>query len=492
MLSAEEAAAQLALLRDARWRARALGRVRGLPRRLRGPAEAFLAVRPAGQGPEAFQKYREGQTAAARRLDELPEDQRASIMDALHPGFGPALARWWVDAQGRPYQRGWDRRAFRCAGSPRVTVQGRGSDLAELIELLGSFEADPVWLAGWGGHLAVMGSGLSPVSRTLGGVLASAIDLGGRCGDETLATLIAVGNGEHPAGIMGHHVIIGLLGSSRPEGWDFIERLLLAAQRQEGLRQAILEAADEGHPNAFDRILAAVLGHRLLRFAAAVRAVGVWLGFGAQVADIPQAQARVRKLATFRADPAERSRALAGSDPWDAYVALCAQGMRDVLATVPEAQALTRHPLPDVRAAALRYVAATALMPGQRMLVAALGDEDVGVASLAASLLTKEGSELPGAFDALTRLISRLPATARAAGALGVEAAPVKISRAEAAGHLVGAAGQRPASELLPWLPVMNPNARAPDRARRASQGRGRHRAARAQDHADATGCSRP
>jgi len=255
---------------------------------------------------------------------------------------------------------------------------------------------------------------------------------------------------------MGQHVIAGLLGAARPEGWDFIERLLLAAQRQEGLRQAILEAADEGHPGAFDRILAVVLRHRLLRFAAAVRAAGVWLGFGASVADLPQVEARVRQLAAFRADPAERGRALAGDDPWDAYAALCAQGMRDVLATVPEVQALSQHPAPGVRAAALRYAAAIALPAGQQLIAAALGDADVRVASLAVSLLGPEACELPGTFGALTRLIPRLPAAVQTADALGVEALPVRISQATAAYHLVRARGSRPVGDLLPWLPVMD------------------------------------
>ncbi len=460
MLGAEEASTRLASLRDPQWRDRASSRVRKLRRKLREPAQAFLAPPPAHHVPAAFRQYQERQVAAARQLDELSDGQRASIMDVLHPGLGPALARWWADAQSRPYQRRWDRKAFRAAHSPGLTVEGRGSDLAALINLVGPLNADPVWLAGWAGHLATADTPVAPVPRTIGGLLASAIDLGGRCGEETLAALIAVGNGEHPTGIMGGHVIVALLGSSRPEGWAFIERLLLAAQRQEGLRQTILEAADEGHPEAFDRILATVLDNKLLRFAAAVRAAGVWLGFGAQVADIPHVEARVRKLAVFRANPVERSRGLASGDPWDVYVALCAQGMRDVLATIPEAQTLARDPSPGIRAAALRYAAATTLMSGQRVLAAAVYDLDVRVASLAVALLTRDGWRLPGTFDALTRLVPRLPAKAGATEALGVESAPVTLSQAGAAGWLVSARVQQPVSALLPWLPSMDVNGR--------------------------------
>jgi HEAT repeat protein len=456
VLSAEEAAARLASLRDPQWRVQAERRVRKLRRKLHDPARAFLAPRPEGYLPSAHRPYRERQLAAARQLDDLPDGQRASIMEALHPGIGPALSRWWVDAQSRPYQRHWDRRAFRAADAPGLTVEGRGTDLAALLELAGPFEADPVWLAGWAGHLTAAQRATSAVSLAVGAVLASAIDLGGPTGEETLATLVAVGSGEHPVGIMGRHVIVGLLGCSRREGWEFIERMLLAAQRQEGLRQAILEAADEGHPEGFDRTLATVLDNELLRFAASVRAAGVWLGFGAQVADLPQAETRVRKLAAFRASSGDRSEALASGDPWDVYLALCAYGMRDVLATIPEAQALTRHSSPDVRAAALRYAAATKLTSGQRLIVTALDDADIRVASLAVSLLGNDGLCLPETFDALTRLVPRLPAKARTADGLGVEPGPVQIVQAAAASRLVTARGERPVSMLLPWLAAMD------------------------------------
>ena len=55
---------------------------------------------------------------------------------------------------------------------------------------------------------------------------------------------------------MGRHVIGALVGSACTEGWEFVEKLLLAVQREEGLRQAILESIDEGHPDAFTRFYA--------------------------------------------------------------------------------------------------------------------------------------------------------------------------------------------------------------------------------------------
>jgi HEAT repeat protein len=122
--------------------------------------------------------------------------------------------------------------------------------------------------------------------------------------------------------------------------------------------------------------------------------------------------------------------------------------MRDVLVAIPEAQDLARHPSPDVRAAALRYAAATGLVQGQRLLVPALSDEDVRVAALAVSLLADSGWQLPGVFDGLTRLIRRLPATGISADGL------------DAAARLVNARGQQALGVLLPWLPRMDANGR--------------------------------
>jgi hypothetical protein len=461
MLTPEEAKKRLDALCDKDWRARAGKRIGNLRRHLREPAAAFAAPQPPrGVRDNKAEEHRKRQLAAARALDGLPESDRAAVMAALHPGLGAALTRWWADEQSRPYTRGWNRKAFR-ASDPSLTITGRASDLASLVDFAGPYDADPVWLAIWGGHLSAQQRHLAMPARTLGGLLASAIGLGGHIADETFGALAEIGNGEHPVGIMGRHVIVALLGSPRPEGWECTERLLLAAQRQEGLRQSILESADEGHPEAFDRILHVMIEQKLLRFAASVRAAGVWLGFGSSVAEIPFVEDRMRKLAAFRASETERELALAGADQWDAYTALCAGGMRDVLATLPAARKLAGSASPDLRAAALRYLAATGLGAGQETIAAAVDDADVRVASLAVSLLTGNGLSRPATFAALTRLIERSPAKPGTATGLGVEQAPVMISQAHAAGRLVQALGDRSAADLVPWLPVMDVHGRA-------------------------------
>ena len=182
MLTAEEATARLATLHDPAWREPAARRAAALPRPLREPAKALLSAGPSSTGPDEVAAHRNWRLAAAVTLDELSAGERSQLLSALHPGLGPALARWWTDGQERPYQRGWSRKAFRILGSPQVTRPVRLDELTQLLSLTGPYDADPAWLAIWGGyqlaprHYSMFGQ------KPIGDLLASAIDLGGAAG----------------------------------------------------------------------------------------------------------------------------------------------------------------------------------------------------------------------------------------------------------------------------------------------------------------------
>jgi hypothetical protein len=126
MLTPEEAAIRLATLRDPEWRTQARRRIRALPGRLREPAEAFTAPQPTPFVRKDAEELRNRQVAAAHILDGVSVEDRELVTAALHPGLGPALARWWTDTQRRPYLRGWDRKAFRVQDDPEVTRADRG------------------------------------------------------------------------------------------------------------------------------------------------------------------------------------------------------------------------------------------------------------------------------------------------------------------------------------------------------------------------------
>jgi hypothetical protein len=461
-LSAESAAERLASIRNADWQRTMDRRVaKILRRKVRYVAAAFARPQPSYGQQSDYKAWKAARDSAAVALDELPDKQRAAVFAALLPGFAPALTRWWVDSQQQPYLRNWSRRAFRATNTPNLTRHNRADDLSGLIAMLGPYDSDPVWLSGWGGHLAQGDGRRQVVPIAVGGVLAAAIDQGGREGEETLRALIEVANGEHPVGIMGRHVVIALLRARRPDGWQYVENLLLTAQRQEGLRQVILEAADEGQPEAFDRILNLVVEHRLTRFASTVRAIGIWLGFGAEVSELPTAEQRLKQLIAYRQSGQEVSAGLASSDPWDVYIALCVLGMRDVASSVPRAAVLATSGPDDVRAAAVRYLASTYLISANRQLLEVIQDPNLAVAALAASLVDNDRLKEPGAFVRLASLVDRLPDKAKVVESLGVELGSVKISKQAVARRLIDARGERSYEDLAPWLPAMDANGRA-------------------------------
>src|SRR5690606_22505059 len=228
-----------------------------------------------------------------------------------------------------PYARGWQRRAFRAPGSPALSRQQRVRDLSSIVLGAGPYAQTPEWFAVWAPFLNVADP-TAPAAFEIGPILAAAIDAGGPSGEETFQALVRSGKGDHPVGGMGRHVIVGLLRSSRPDGWEFIESMLLAAQRQEGLRQAILEAADEAHPDAFSRIIDLAVRENLIRFAATIRAVSVWFGFQEDAEYIDDAARRLEMLRTFRLDRELAAQRVMEGDAWDTYAGLCEMAQFDV------------------------------------------------------------------------------------------------------------------------------------------------------------------
>ncbi|MBU2996773.1 DUF4132 domain-containing protein [Cellulophaga baltica] len=85
---------------------------------------------------------------------------------------------------------------------------------------------------------------------------------------------------EDEIGGVSKDIIKGLLLTQKEEYWELVSKLLIAAQRQEGLRQTILESLDETSHGALKYIINVILENDLMRFSSVVRAVDTWFGFG--------------------------------------------------------------------------------------------------------------------------------------------------------------------------------------------------------------------
>ncbi|WBL21115.1 DUF4132 domain-containing protein [Zunongwangia sp. HRR-M8] len=145
--------------------------------------------------------------------------------------------------------------------------------------------------------------------------------------DEVVDDII---QGEDEIGGVSHDLIKGLLLTPIQKNWELVGNLLLAAQRQEGLRQTILECLDETHLGALKYIINLILDNDLARFSSVVRAVNVWFGFNWEAPKKATVN-RILQLAEsliYNIDNVDEL--LESKDNIEVYVALWAVGIIDV------------------------------------------------------------------------------------------------------------------------------------------------------------------
>jgi hypothetical protein len=418
---------------------------RALPADLRKLLEEILAIEtPYGR------RQRLAEQPVGALFSALDDGARRRLIATLLPRLAPAVEASWQAMVRRPYQVAGGRLPFRCPRSQETTAQVRGTWLLDLALLLGDYDQDVRWVAAWGAHLA----GWSGADE-IGWLLAGAIDAGGPEGDEVLEILKASAAGEHEIGQMGRHVTRALLCCSRPDAWEFVERLLLAAQRQEGLRQVILETVDEAHPEAFRRMLRVLLDENLARFSSVVRAFDTWFGYlwdGASAVAVDDVLERVLR---FLDDPAARDAALGGDRAEDVYLALWCTAFADVDVAVTLAVPLLGHPSAEIRYAAAHLLVQAQWSSALTALVRPLGDPDLRVASRALDAFMGDSTTwVDGAtlFSALESLIERLPKRTQTVEPILWPWTGRKLERTAVAGAMAANAEKLPATRMLPWL----------------------------------------
>ena len=216
-------------------------------------------------------------------------------------------------------------------------------------------------------------------------LLAAVMEDGGKPGDVVFEILCQSIRNEHEIGGIGRHAIRALLMASRAEGWELVEKTLLAAQRQEGLRQVILETVDEAHPGAYLRMLRLIRDQELARFSAVVRAVNVWFGLNWDSVSVKVVNATIDRVIGFLEDLSSRDKAMLGDDQDAVFLALWAVAFNDALAAIPLAANLLAHRKTEVRFVAALHLGHLPLPQSRAELRVALDDEDLRVADCALS-----------------------------------------------------------------------------------------------------------
>jgi len=415
----------------------------------------------AGPAWEKLQKEQRGRgwfrKEPLSQLEKLNSKNRLALFSALFPGIAPIVEETWNLFDRLPYQSGYQRRPFR--NPKQIIPESKLTWLQRLPHAVRGYEhQDTAWFASWASHLGFWGP------DALGYLFASAIDKGGKAGDEIFDILIASANSTHEVGVMGRHVVRGLLCSSRIDGWEYIERLLIAAQREEGLRQVILEAVDEAHPQAFRRILRIILDHNLSRFSAILRSAGVWFGLPFEEINQNGVNNILERVLQYLEAPADCEKALNDDDAQNIYYALWSMAFDDVLSALPHAIRLSHSSDVEKRFAAIHLLAQLGLKQALPELLRALDDEDLRIPAHAFVNLSvwEYGKSLEESdlFERLEQLLPRIKHKQNNLKPLVWDWLPISLDREAVAETLIESIGARSPTRLFPYIPIMNPRGR--------------------------------
>jgi hypothetical protein len=464
VLKPEIAAKRLEPWKIAAPEAQFVAELASLPPELREIGNFLLHRGPEGTGrrAESWEETRAWEVKMATALDALPAPDRLQLLRIFFPHLAEHVEAGWHLLRQFPFQSGYAVRPFRAPRLPAESLDRRVQWLQSLVGTACYFRGDVMtaaWLAAWAPYLREHRG--DPVDE--GRLLAAIIEQGGPTADEVFDILCQSARNEHEIGGMGRHVTSALLMASRPEGWALIEKMLLAAQRQEGLRQTILETVHETHPQAFRRMLGVIVDNNLVRFSAVTRALNGWTGLEWDALAPKSASAALAKLAALLESDTACEAALGGTDPQSAFLALWTIAFDDVQMSVPAASRLLEHRQVEMRYVAVRHLVRTGVNDASKSLLRALSDDDLRVALTALegnpqaddSAANEQPDHHALVFEAVERLMLRLPERPVQLAPLVWPGTGRKAERGEVAERLTWYLGSLPPTRLISHLPLM-------------------------------------
>jgi hypothetical protein len=466
MLTREQAAQQLEKFRKPEGMEELVPQARKLPEPMREAALVLLDRNAQGQ----IQRYwdAELQKASVRArafLARATVKERSQLFSLLLGKLAPAAELAWNVLPRLTYQQGGNRRPFHAPARSDLFGERRFNWLHRLIANVAGYHHDErvniPWLAAWAPHL---GYG---ADDTLGILFAAVIDARGKDAGEVFEILTASARNEHEIGTMGRHVTRALLTCAQPEAWEFVEKLLLAAQRQEGLRQVILETVDEAHPAAFRRMLRLIIDNDLVRFSAAARAINVWFGFQWDSISTGAFNKILTQIAELLDNEAARKEALGGSDAEAIYYALWATAYDNAEAALAQAKKVLEDRKPEKRFAALALGSQLGLPETRPVFLDLMDDADLRIALAAhrsamqwtlvlydSTATLHDGDH----FGRLEKLLRRLPASSMIAmKPLLWPWTAIQVKRAALVSDLARLCGERSMGRVQDYIAEMDP-----------------------------------
>lgn len=360
-----------------------------------------------------------------RKLFEfIPEEgwKSSELKNLLVYLFGKEKAEYvshaWDRMRFQMYQTGYSRRSFRAPENRELYFINQLNFLIAVIPQVYSYGSYPEY------DHAFYDLSVSEQLRfsqhlqqnQLFRVWSAAIDLGNT---EILKQAEDIIFNKDETGKVTRELIKALLNSEKKEAWQLVEKLLLAAQRQEGLRQTILEALDETSIGALKYMINVIISNKLARFSSVVRAVDVWAGLGWESEREKTVATFLEKAHEYLENPEKIPAAIKSANNREVYMALWAQGVFDVEKCAPFLDYLLEKGNSEKRSLALKFTLETAhrklSMP---LFYKALDDQDLMVLAWAlrgVNAAVNEYSEekidepeFPDLFEKLHRIVRKI------------------------------------------------------------------------------------
>lgn len=419
--------------------------------------QAYLTGTSTIRDPDAAAQQR--RTVLKCKIDSLDERDRRRLFQALFPPIAKEVDASWLLQREMPYQSGFQRRAFRSPGNSENSLRARTDWLQALLRIVVPYRYDLEFLVTWGAHLGWF------AEQPIGVLLAGALSSGNERAAKTFESLRSIVNGEHAKARLSRCAVIALLASSSPDAWTIVERLLLAAQRQEGLRQVVLEAVDFAHPQAFRRTLRLIETEELTRFAAVARAVAVWFGLTIDSSETRLLDQIVHETSENLENSQLRDERIASATGQSLYLALWARAFEDVTSAVSAADQLLNEPSFDRRYPAALLLSQVGIADAAPFLIRCLSDQDLRIALTALravpnpSYHVRARYDFPNIFENLQELIARMPEEKVLEAAIWPWN-EIHAKRAEVASLLIAHRGSRPFSQLASYIPEMDATGR--------------------------------
>ncbi|HEX4750331.1 MAG TPA: DUF5724 domain-containing protein [Bryobacteraceae bacterium] len=458
MVTPEEAQSELKRHQKPRAREELEQRLTALPAEL--AATGLAVVDAAGSRYRTPNEHLKHKWAEAKRtLEKLDDRERGKLFAALFPPIAEHVEASWRLQMKLPYQTGHMRKAFRAPNHPAYTANSRCEWLRELLQTALPYNYDLEFLIIWAAHLR-----WGTAEHSIGLLLAAVLDSDRAIAKHTLDTLVSIVNGEHQTARIGRYAVTALLCCGRPEAWATVERLLLAAQRQEGLRQVVIESVDFAHPEAYRRMVRLIQQEKLSRFAAVARGAAVWFGISIDSAESKMIDGLLNQTLENLEHADVRSERVKSGRGESLYLALWATAFIDVVAATQDADRIAQEPDFERRYAAVHLLSQLGTVAALRILVQRLTDTDLRVALRAVSALPHQsGSSVPsvsdGIFAAIQELLPRMPEDQLLEPAIW-EWNRIRARRAEVAAKLITYRGNCPFGELAPYAAEMDADGR--------------------------------